>query len=341
MMALVVAGLTLLLVADGAVVMPEEKEEGTWSDAGSTTRSAATATAAAEEGVVMTEDVQEIPSSRHYDFAAAAGEGTEDGSRIHELTTPIRADAAATDAAATDAAAATTQRRRKIAKKTHEVLSTGSGSTCSPTGSGSTCPSKCCPPTTTSGYRILMTATSKFTCTAAGRNQYWEKWSAEMFNRPHSTLTKGTSGTKKYGWAAKGSSTNLNAIDTKIGEIANGIYAGKGPNNRYKMHGLTVDMGGSHSSLALGKYNSTSINEVSKQIFYHLNRLSSIKSQTPQYKHSPGLHFTLGYISDYTSKEKFTNIAACIKGKEMDLVIQNIDNRCWCKIHSLNNRQKK
>ena len=43
-----VAGLTLLLVAEGAVVMPEE-EEGAWSDAGIATHSTAM-TAAEEEG---------------------------------------------------------------------------------------------------------------------------------------------------------------------------------------------------------------------------------------------------------------------------------------------------
>ena len=188
-----------------------------------------------------------------------------------------------------------------------------------------------------------MTTTSTFTCPAAGRNQYWLHWSAEMNNRPHSTLTKGAHGTTKYGWAAKGSGQNLNEINTIIGYIANGKYAGKGPNNRYKMHAIEkndVDVG-PKSTLALGLYKSTMINKVSDQIFEHLPKITS---QTPQRNESPKLHFTLGWTSQYKSSKYpssiYKDIAKCLTGKEMDLVVQNIDNRCWCEIHSLNNRKK-
>jgi len=314
-----VACLLLLLVAEGAVVMLEEKEEGAWSDAGSTTRSAAAAATAAEEGVVMTEDGQETTSSRRYDFAAA-GEDlmTEDGSRIHELT-PRQATA---DAAAV--AAATTQRRRKIAK------GGGSGST-----GGSDCAksTKYCPSQSRLGYRIIMAASGKtFTdasCPVASpKNDYWLHWSDEEYNRPHSTITK------KVGYGIKGSSSlTLSTIDKEIKKIANGKYAGSKRYEISKNKYLKLDV---LSSITIAKYNSTSVNEVSRQVFDHLNPPTGMQLQ---YQHSPNLHFTLGYNNNYTNTE-FNDLAQCIRGQYMDLVVQNIDNRCWCKIHSLKNRKK-
>jgi hypothetical protein len=326
-----VAGLTLLLVAEGAVVMPEEKEEdGAWSDAGSTTRSAAAATAAAaEEGVVMTKDVQEIPSSRHYDFAAVAGDGTvgtEDGSRIHELT-PRHATAAAADAAA-----ATTQRRRKIAKKTHEVLSGGSTS-CSKSKTH-------CPRYSDSGYRIIMTVPTNFKCTVTEKkqNKYWLKWSRGEYNHPHSTITKG-----KYGYARKHHShhnQDLSYIDGIIKAIAH--YPPM--TTPYKFNGPKPKLSFTFKSgLTYATYSSGTINRVSERI---LSGLPSVSDVTLQYKDKPYLHFTLGDNHqqnpikktpklEYKSQE-YDEIVKCIKDqKTMNLVIQNIDNECWCKTHRI------
>jgi len=97
MMALVGTGLLLLLLmAEGAVVVPEEAvaEGALWSDPISSSpgrQGRVVGAGVAEEGVVMTENGHDTTTSRRYDFAAAAAAGAgaietaQDGSRLHAI----------------------------------------------------------------------------------------------------------------------------------------------------------------------------------------------------------------------------------------------------------------
>jgi len=114
MMALVGTGLLLLLLmAEGAVVMPKEEaaEGALWSEPVSSSpgrqgrvvgAGRAASAAAAEEGVVMMEDGHDTTTSRRYDFAAAAAAGAgavvtaQDGSPLHEF--PSRHETTAAEA---------------------------------------------------------------------------------------------------------------------------------------------------------------------------------------------------------------------------------------------------
>ena len=178
-----------------------------------------------------------------------------------------------------------------------------------------------------------MTTTKAFKCARAGpKNVYWLKWSDEEHNRPHSTLTKGTG----YG-VSDGHS--LKYISDKIKYIASYKKYNANKNKRFKINnnkdGLSFNYN-KHSSITYATYHSAMTTTVSKQIFQELGKPSGMSFQ---YDQSPYLHFTLGNNNQY-SYSAFQEIKECLDEQQMDLVVQNIDNECWCEVHALYDRIK-